>query len=128
MCTLCITRINAASCIAISSPPTPPYAGQPHITDFGLAKKVEGDSGKFDYLCAIVGTPSYMPPEQVRGEKGLTVAADIYSLGAILYECLTGRPPFRSDTALKYFRPVQHEPACAVPRRSERAAIWKPSV
>jgi len=73
--------------------------GQPHVTDFGLAKKVEGDSG-LTHSGAIVGTPSYMPPEQARGEKGLTVAADVYSLGAILYECLTGRPPFRASTSL----------------------------
>jgi serine/threonine-protein kinase len=73
--------------------------GVPHVSDFGLARKVEGDSG-MTQTGAIVGTPSYMPPEQARAEKGLTVAADVYSLGAILYECLTGRPPFRGATPL----------------------------
>jgi WD40 repeat protein len=74
-------------------------AAVPMITDFGLAKRVEGDS-RLTQSGAIVGTPSYMAPEQARGEKGLSTAADVYSLGAILYELLTGRPPFRADTPL----------------------------
>jgi hypothetical protein len=72
---------------------------QPHVTDFGLAKRVHGDVGH-TRTGIIVGTPSYMPPEQARSEKMLTTGADVYSLGAILYELLTGRPPFRADTPL----------------------------
>jgi WD40 repeat protein len=70
--------------------------GEPHVADFGLAKKVEGgdDATKSG---AIVGTPAYMAPEQARAEKSLTTAVDVWSLGAILYEWLTGRPPFRGD-------------------------------
>jgi WD40 repeat protein/predicted Ser/Thr protein kinase len=70
---------------------------EPHITDFGLAKRVERGS-TLTQSGAIVGTPSYMAPEQARGEKGLSTAVDVYSLGAILYELLTGRPPFRAAT------------------------------
>jgi WD40 repeat protein/tRNA A-37 threonylcarbamoyl transferase component Bud32 len=73
--------------------------GEPHVTDFGLAKRVETDKGQ-TRTGAIVGTPSYMSPEQARSEKVLTTAADVYSLGAILYELLTGRPPFRAATPL----------------------------
>ncbi len=73
--------------------------GAPHVTDFGVAKRVEGDPGH-TRTGVIVGTPSYMPPEQARAEKGLTTAADVYSLGAVLYELLTGRPPFRAETPL----------------------------
>src|SRR5262249_29217111 len=73
--------------------------GQPHVTDFGLAKRVEGGSN-LTQSGAIVGTPSYMAPEQARAEKGLSTAVDTYSLGAILYELLTGQPPFQAATPL----------------------------
>jgi serine/threonine protein kinase len=71
--------------------------GTPKITDFGLAKKVEGGSD-MTKSGAIMGTPSYMAPEQAGGSKDIGPATDIYALGAILYECLTGRPPFKAAT------------------------------
>jgi serine/threonine protein kinase len=77
--------------------------GQPHVTDFGLAKKIEGDGG-LTQSGAIVGTPEYMAPEQARGQKGLTVAADVYALGAVLYALLTGRPPFKGAHILETLR------------------------
>jgi serine/threonine protein kinase/tetratricopeptide (TPR) repeat protein len=72
----------------------------PKITDFGLAGRVAGDSG-LTQTGAVLGTPSYMAPEQARGAKGLTTAADVHALGAILYQCLTGQPPFRADTVME---------------------------
>jgi WD40 repeat protein/tRNA A-37 threonylcarbamoyl transferase component Bud32 len=83
----------------------------PHVTDFGLAKRVEGDQGQTK-TGAIVGTPSYMAPEQARGEKALSTAADVYSLGAMLYELLTGQPPFRAATPLDtVLQVLEREPA-----------------
>jgi eukaryotic-like serine/threonine-protein kinase len=73
--------------------------GAPKITDFGLAKKLDNASGRTN-TGAIMGTPSYMAPEQAEGKKDVGPAADTYALGAILYECLTGRPPFKAATAL----------------------------
>lgn len=78
-----------------------PFGGfQPKITDFGLARCVD-TAGRHTQTGAVLGTPSYMAPEQARGHgKAAGPAADIYALGAILYECLTGRPPFRGPTVL----------------------------
>jgi WD40 repeat protein len=73
--------------------------GQPYVADFGLAKRIDGDTC-LTQSGVIVGTPSYMAPEQAGARKGLSTAVDVYSLGAILYELLTGRPPFRAETPL----------------------------
>jgi queuosine biosynthesis protein QueC len=74
-----------------------PQAAIPKITDFGLAKKLD-EQGQ-TRTGAIMGTPSYMAPERASGSKDVGPAADVYALGAILYECLTGRPPFRAATS-----------------------------
>ena len=73
-------------------------SGAPHVVDFGLAKLTTHDSG-LTTSGVVLGTPSYMSPEQASGNStSVGPAADVYGLGAILYELLTGRPPFRADT------------------------------
>jgi serine/threonine-protein kinase len=75
--------------------------GRPYVTDFGLAKRASEDSS-LSASGAILGTPSYMAPEQASGSRrGLSPATDVYGLEAILYELLTGTPPFRNGTVLE---------------------------
>lgn len=78
------------------------------ITDFGLAMRIEGSSD-LTRTGQIMGTPSYMSPEQAQGQRSLIgVASDVYSLGAILYECLTGRAPFRAASVIETIQQVIH--------------------
>ena len=80
--------------------------GAPKISDFGLARRLEGAAG-LTQSGAPLGTPSYMAPEQAEGKsRDVGPAADTYALGAILYELLTGRPPFRAETAAETLRQV----------------------
>ncbi|HZU37227.1 MAG TPA: serine/threonine-protein kinase [Gemmataceae bacterium] len=73
---------------------------QPRVTDFGLAKRIEGGS-ELTGTGQVLGTPSYMPPEQAGAKRGAVgPASDVYSLGAVLYELVAGRPPFRAETPL----------------------------
>src|SRR5262249_11742886 len=82
--------------------------GTPKITDFGLAKKLD-EAGR-TATGAVVGTPWYMAPEQAEGKgKQVGPLADVWALGAILYECLTGRPPFKAATMMDTLIQVVNE-------------------
>jgi eukaryotic-like serine/threonine-protein kinase len=94
--------------------------GHPRITDFGLAKRIHEDSG-LTATGQIMGTPSYMPPEQALGETdAVAPTMDVYSLGAILYEQLTGRPPFRSANVVDTIKQVLEQEPVA-PRKLDPA-------
>ncbi len=86
-------------------------AGQPVVADFGLAKRLDSNSN-LTASGVVMGTPSYMPPEQADGAKTSTLS-DVYSLGALLYHLVTGRPPFESDSPMETLRQVKQE----IPKR-----------
>jgi len=88
------------------------------LLDYGIARLV-GAANLTD-TGAVVGTPAYMAPEQARGERSLDARADVYALGALLFHCLTGRPPFESETLQGLLVSVMQRPA---PRLGERVPV-----
>jgi WD40 repeat protein/Tfp pilus assembly protein PilF len=95
---------------------------EPKIADFGLAKQFCEENGQHTRSGAVVGTPSYMSPEQARGQPGTVgPASDVYALGAILYESPTGRPPFLGNSPLETLRQVLHEEPPSLAR-------WQPKL
>ena len=104
-----------------------PVTDQPRITDFGLARRFadseslsqtqsEARSWELTRTGQALGSPAYMAPEQASGRATVGPAADLYSLGALLYHLITGRPPFQSDTIAETLRQVQEQEPIA-PRR-----------
>ena len=89
-------------------------SGAPHVTDFGLAKRVDGGD-EMTATGAVLGTPAYMSPEQADGRRGtITTATDVYGLGAILYALLVGKPPFGGDSVIDTLDAVRTRPPIAL--------------
>lgn len=82
------------------------HAGEPFIADFGLARRLD-DQASLTATGSLLGTPAYMSPEQAAGVRAVTTAADIWSLGAVLYHQLSGRPPFLGPTVLEVMSRVR---------------------
>ena len=95
-------------------------AGRPHITDFGLVKRTDDGASSLTASGAVLGTPSYMAPEQAAGGR-IGPATDVYSMGAILYQLLTGRPPFRAATVAETLAQLLEEEP--IPPRQIRPSI-----
>ncbi len=95
--------------------------GEPHLTDFGLARLVETE-GSVTRTMEVLGTPSYMAPEQAAGNNaGVTSATDIYGLGAVLYQLLTGHPPFAAGTTYETVRLV-------LDTEPRQPRLWSPKI
>jgi TolB-like protein/predicted Ser/Thr protein kinase/Tfp pilus assembly protein PilF len=95
--------------------------GEPHLTDFGLARLVESESS-VTHTLEVMGTPSYMAPEQAAGNNaGLSSATDVYGLGAVFYQLLTGHPPFAGGTTFETVRLV-------LDTEPRQPRLWNPKV
>ena len=103
-----IHRDLKPSNILLTRPATGP--GTPKIADFGLAKCAEQLGGSLTATRDVLGTPCYMAPDLATGARDADARTDVYGLGAILYECLTGQPPFAGPEPLEVVRMVQEEP------------------
>jgi WD40 repeat protein/tRNA A-37 threonylcarbamoyl transferase component Bud32 len=103
--------LKPANILLFALPGEPPESWRPLVADFGLAKWFEGHpAAGLTRSGSIVGTPGYMAPEQADGAReAITTAVDIHALGAILYELLSGRPPFRAASVLETLRLVREE-------------------
>jgi WD40 repeat protein len=109
-------NVLLAACGLASGEDARPQAAVPKITDFGLAKRLEGGPVQ-TATGAVLGTPSYMAPEQADGgTREVGPPADVYALGALLYELLTGRPPFLADTVLATLEQVRTRDPVPPPR------------
>lgn len=99
--------------------------GEPHVSDFGLARRLDADS-LLTLSGAPVGTPAYMSPEQAAGKRDISVATDIWSLGAVLYELLAGRPPFRGNTVPDLLRSITDDepPSLVSPGNRSKSRRW----
>src|SRR6266487_1630622 len=94
---------------------------EPHLTDFGLARLVESESS-VTHTLEVLGTPSYMAPEQAAGNNaGLSSATDLYGLGAVFYQLLTGHPPFAGGTTFETVRLV-------LDTEPRQPRLWNPKV
>jgi serine/threonine protein kinase len=95
--------------------------GEPHLTDFGLARLVESES-TVTHTLEVLGTPSYMAPEQAVGNNAaLTAATDVYALGAVLYQLLTGHPPFAGGTTYETIKLV-------LDTEPRQPRLWNPKI
>ncbi|MBN9119526.1 MAG: protein kinase [Planctomycetes bacterium] len=100
-------RTRSGRFLSYGSPPPPPPLAK--VTDFGLAKFTQDAGADLTHSGQIVGTPAYMAPEQASGGRQVTPAVDVYALGAILFECLAGRPPFIGSEPISVLMKVVHE-------------------